>query len=152
MSSIGLLARDLENTVGRNDVIATVNTLIEQIDAHIQECNEAGNTHADTELLQAVSVTGLPLAEAQAVVYSELLEIYASDPDDEVAPGKGFHNVKLIIETTPRGQVWYLHTEWKNMLSAAEKAERMAIIEKYTVRRQRPAPAAPRAPAQNVRR
>lgn len=132
-SSIGLLARDLENTAANADVIETCKTLAAQIDDHIREQNFAGYTHADTPVPQQVEVAGLSTRDAQLMVYSELLLLYSGDPDDTV-PGKGFRNVKLRVIHTPRGEEWIFHTEWQNMMTAADRREKLDIIERFTER------------------
>lgn len=134
-SGIGLLASDLEDATCQADIISNCRTLIGMIDEHIRERNGAGYTYADTRVPQSLTVAGLRQSDAQALIYAELLQIYAGDPNDTENPGKGFNNVKLIVIPTDRGEDWLFHTEWKNMLSTQEKEAKMKIITQFTERR-----------------
>lgn len=147
---IGLLARDLENTNGREDVLGWCQQLVQLIDDNIRAQNHEGYTFADTPVPQHVNVSGLSTADAQVCIYSELLELYSGSPDDP-EPGKGFRNVELRVKSTPRGDEWEFHTEWNNMLSREEREAKLEIVKKYTRRIPYTGPTRPAARDQRAR-
>lgn len=99
-----------------------IQSTTQYIDTKILEAHRLGFNHIRCELPTEFALNNMPLADAQLLIYSELLKLY-SDPEDE--NGRGFD---VSLE-----QPNIMHIRWKNGLSQYDREDRMRIIKKFMV-------------------
>lgn len=105
------------------------------IDAALQTANDSGFSRIEHELPSTFQLNNLDKADAQLLVYSELLSLYRRS---EREGGRGFDDVTITIG--PRS---YLHISWMNGMDDDEREMRRQIIFE-SVRPPKPRPASAR--------
>lgn len=99
----------------------TIRSLIKSIDSGIVLTNTAGKDTFTYDLPTTFDIPRLPRADAQIMVYSELIKVYTS-------PQRGFA-VKIIPGVRPK-----IVLAWKHGITDAEKDARIELINAHTSR------------------
>jgi hypothetical protein len=122
----GLTARSLFQKSNREIIRTIVQDQVKSIDSQIAAAHSSGFNRIEHELPVNFNINNLDKADAQTMVYSEILSIYKS-PEPE---GKGFKEVYIDpgVKTT-------LHIKWLNGMDESERARRRQIILSCTLPR-----------------
>jgi|SRR5271170_1633510 len=115
----GVTAQMLFKQSNRDVVQVLVLDQISVIDAKIAVAHQAGFNTIDYELPVNFSINNMDKADAQTLVYSELIKLY-KDPEPR---GKGFHETYIELAPTPR-----LHVFWVNGMDQVERKQRNELI------------------------
>lgn len=116
----GVTARKLLQQSNREIIKNIVQDEVKRIDAKIQTAHAAGFNHIEHELPSTFNINNLDKADAQTMIYSEILAIYKTPEPD----GKGFDEVYI----DPSGLVSYLHIYWLNGMDESERDRRRELI------------------------
>lgn len=115
----GITQSELFAKSDRRVVKDTVVELIRVIDQQIQTAHASGFNKVACELPVNFNLNNMSKADAQTMVYSELVMLYRQDEPK----GKGFENT--YIEIGPKS---ILHISWVNGMDDEEKNMRNAVI------------------------
>jgi hypothetical protein len=121
----GVTAKSLFQKSNRDIIRAIVQEQVKVIDAKILAAHTSGFSHIEYELPVNFSINNLDKADAQTMIYSELLSIYKS-PEPE---GKGFDNVFI-----DPGVRTLFHVYWLNGMDNDERDTRRKLIASCTRR------------------
>jgi hypothetical protein len=121
----GLTAQILFKQSNRDVIQVLVADQISVIDAKIAVAHQAGFNTIDYELPVNFSINNMDKADAQTLVYSELIKLY-SDPEPK---GKGFQ-AYIELNSTPR-----IHIFWVNGMDDAERKQRNELIRNHLLSR-----------------
>lgn len=116
----GLTIQTLRGTSNNDIMRSIVNDHVKIIDAQILSTHNAGLSRIEYELPNNFCINNLDKADAQLLIYSELLRIY-KDPIS--AGGKGFNDTTIEI-----GSTTWLRIAWVNGLSDQERESRKQLI------------------------
>jgi hypothetical protein len=117
----GLTQRELFAKSDRKIVREIVSDQERLIDASILTAHRSGFNHIEHELPVNFNISNMDKADAQTMIYSELLTIYKSP---ESAGGKGFENVHIdMISLKP-----ILRINWLNGMDDDERRRRREYI------------------------
>jgi hypothetical protein len=97
-----------------------IRDIVRSIDTGISVANASGKEMFVYDLPTTFDCIRVPRADAQILVYSELIRIYTS-------PHRGF-TVKFVPGTRPK-----LGVSWKHGIPDSEKETRVNLIKSYTV-------------------
>jgi hypothetical protein len=125
--TVGLTARELYKKSNRQHVTNCVKEQVKLIDAEINIAHNAGFNHIAYELPNNFQINNLDKADAQTLVYSDIIEVYTKSED---SGGKGFTETYIDVGTTTM-----LHIYWLNGMDDEERDERRAMILKHKVKR-----------------
>lgn len=117
---VGLTVSELFAKSNRRHVDDVVREQIKIIDAKIQTAHSAGFNGIEHELPINFTINNMNKADAQTLVYSEIIKSYKT-PEDE--GGKGFEHVRIDI-----GPKSVLYINWLNGMDESEREERQNII------------------------
>ncbi len=107
--------------VSNNDIVkCIIEDAIRIIDAKITTAHSAGHSSISYELPNNFGINNLDKADAQILIYSELLSIYKNPID---TGGKGFTNTTIEI-----GPVSFLYVSWNNGMTDAERESRKQLL------------------------
>jgi hypothetical protein len=115
----GLTARSLFQKSNREIIRTIVQDQVKSIDSQISAAHSSGFNHIEHELPVNFNINNLDKADAQTMIYSEILSIYKS-PEPE---GKGFDKVYIDL-----GVKKTLHIHWLNGMDDEERARRRQMI------------------------
>jgi predicted nuclease with RNAse H fold len=116
----GLTYQELFTKAGLRVVREIIQEQVRVIDAAILTAHNSGFNRIEHELPTNFNINNLDKADAQTLIYSELLMIYKK-PEKE--GGKGFKNVTIDV-----GVKTILHINWLNGISEEERKRRKAYI------------------------
>ncbi len=116
----GLTARELFAKSRRKVIADIVQDQIRVIDAEISTNHTAGFNSIAHELPVNFNIGGMDKADAQTIVYSEILSTYKESEDKG---GKGFDNVYIEPGERPK-----LYIYWVNGMDDDERRQRMEFI------------------------
>lgn len=120
MSTRGVTQRELFAKSDRRIVKEIVSEHVKIIDASITAAHSAGFNHVEYDLPNNFGINNLDKADAQTMIYSEILMTYKNAEKDG---GKGFEDVRIII-----GKSHKIHIGWLNGMDDTERAARKAFI------------------------
>jgi hypothetical protein len=116
--------------LNNNKVMAQVRLCVQEqaaiIDGKITTAHSAGYNIVEHDLPTSFNVPSVSMSDAQLLVYSELVRLYAQ-PEPS---GKGFKD--LIIDTAGTRPVMVLR--WINHVNEAEMKNRRELLQSYTRR------------------
>jgi hypothetical protein len=116
----GLTARDLYSRSDRSAVHDAVYEQVKAIDAAILAANVSGFSRIEHELPTSfTNINNLSKADAQTLVYSEILMIYKLPEPD----GKGFTDTHILL-----GHRSILVISWLNGMESAERDTRQQFV------------------------
>lgn len=121
----GLTAKTLFQKSNREIIKTIVQEQIKVIDSKIATAHSSGFNHIEHELPVNFNINNLDKADAQTMIYSELLSIYKKDEPD----GKGFEQVYI-----DPGLKTIFHVYWLNGMDNDEREERRKLISACTRR------------------
>lgn len=124
MRAQGLTYSQLTRRSPRENLRRIVQDQITQIDAMILEAQTAGANRIDYYLPTTFSDVGMPRADAQLLVYSDLVDVY-QQPEPQ---GKGFPIVSIDGFNGSAQEKPTLRVGWVNALDPEEKKRRMEIL------------------------
>lgn len=115
----GVTARDLFQKSDRRVIQEIVTDQVKVIDAHINTAHGSGFSEITYELPTNFQINNMNKADAQTMIYSEILMIYKK-PEPE---GKGFENVYVDI-----GIKSVMRISWLNGMDEDERERRLQFI------------------------
>lgn len=124
MAERWVTAESIRRNIGADVVKTIVDSQIEIIDDAILSANSAGGNMIEYDLPIGPVVAGLPRAQAEAVIYSEILQVYEQPIEDG---GKGFEHVYIKHV----GNRVLLRIEWENVLSQDEYNARVQYLKDH---------------------
>ena len=122
----GLTARSLFQKSNREIIRAIVQDQVKSIDSQIAAAHSSGFNRIEHELPMNFNINNLDKADAQIMIYSEILSIYKSPEPD----GKGFDEVYIDL-----GVKKTLHIRWLNGMDEIERAPPRQLISSCTLPR-----------------
>ena len=121
----GLTAKELLGISNRQIIRSIVDGQVDVIDAEIKRSHAAGFSRITHDLPTNFNLNNMSLADAQTLIYSELILIYSEQPPS----GKGFEEV-IIKSSATRPQ---LIIGWTNGMADEERTQRTEIIRAATI-------------------
>ncbi len=118
----GVTIRELYSKSNRKIIDEIVRVQVKIIDASILIAHSSGFNYIEHELPVNFNINNLDKADAQTMVYSEILLIYTK-PEPE---GKGFENIHIDVGLKP-----VLQINWLNGMDDMERSRRIDIIRKH---------------------
>lgn len=122
----GLTQRELFAKSDRRIIQDIVQEQVKVIDVEITTAHSAGFNHIEHELPVNFSINNLDKADAQTMIYSEILMLY-KNPENQ--GGKGFEDVYIDVGLKPM-----LHISWLNGMDDDERKRRKEFIFSCTQR------------------
>jgi hypothetical protein len=120
-TSKGITYSDLVNRTDTRVIQTIIDQQIKVIDVAIATAHSAGADFVEHALPINFSFNNMSKAEAQTLIYSELLSLYKTP---ESRGGKGFTTVYITdISTNPT-----MHIKWVNRMNDDEKERRNRFI------------------------
>lgn len=112
----------------RNIIANIVSEQIKMIDAKIVTAHTAGFNKIAYELPINFGVNNLAKADAQLIIYSELLSIYSKSEEEG---GKGFNKVAIDIDRSGTSATFFV--QWMNGMDEEEREQRRKIITQFAI-------------------
>jgi hypothetical protein len=125
MMARGVTVSGLNKYSKRSIVNVIIQEQITVIDNKISIANESGLDNIVHELPINFQINNMDKADAQTMIYSELIKIYS---EDESKGGKGFKKTYISFDTKA-----YLRVFWLNGMNEAERAERNKLIRSHAL-------------------
>ncbi len=121
----GLTLSRLTANSSRKIIENIISDQLKSIDAEIVTAHTSGFNQISHELPSNFGVNNLAKADAQIMIYSEIL-IKMTTSEEE--GGKGFSNTTIELSANDAA---ILHVKWMNGMDAEERANRRQIIQQH---------------------
>lgn len=124
MKNKGVTAKDLLEKSSRPLVDIYVEDLVRKIDTEILTAHKLNKDNTTVELPTIFSINNMDKADAQTLIYSEIILLYTRPVEQG---GRGF-KVRIDI-----GIKTFIHIKWVNGMDEDEKNKRKKIIRDVSI-------------------